>query len=300
MSTTYFYDWQKKSDAPGRVTFKPGTGGLPKIEIETACCSAEIYLQGAHVTKFQKTGEESLLFMSEASRFETGHPIRGGVPVIFPWFGPREGHDSHGFARNHTWEIWEITSLPNGGVRVQFRLPDCPELSAYPALHLNYSVTVGETLICELTVTNRSADRGLEFEDCLHTYLRVSDISRASIAGLGGGRFIDKVDGMAAKTQNVSVLKIGEETDRVYGDSPNSVELIDESLRRKIRVDKSGGLSTVVWNPWVEKSKRLTDFGDDEYQRMVCIESGNIAQNRVSLPPGQSSALKLKLISNAL
>jgi glucose-6-phosphate 1-epimerase len=300
MPTTYFYDWQKKSDAPGRVTFKPGKGGLPKIEIETAYCSAEIYLQGAHVTRFQKTGEESLLFMSEASRFESGHPIRGGVPVIFPWFGPREGHDSHGFARNHPWEIWEITLIPNGGVRVQFRLPECAASATDPACLLNYAVTAGETLICELTVTNCSTDRGLVFENCLHTYLRVGDISRTSIAGLGGGQYLDKLENGAVKTQNVAVLTINQETDRIYCDSPNSVELIDESSRRKIRVEKSGGLSTVVWNPWVEKSKRLADFGDDEYHKMVCIESGNVAENRISLPPGQSSALKLKLISNAL
>ena len=95
MSTTYFFDWQKRAEVPGRVTFLEGNGGLPKIEISTSYSIAEIYLQGAHVTRFQKKGEEPLLFMSEASRFERGHPVRGGIPVIFPWFGPR----GPGFAR---------------------------------------------------------------------------------------------------------------------------------------------------------------------------------------------------------
>ncbi len=300
MSTTYFYDWQKKTEVPGRVTFQPGNGGLPKIVIETSFSSAEVYLQGAHVTHFQKKDEAPILFLSEASRFSTGHPIRGGIPLIFPWFGPRDGCASHGFARDHTWEVSEVTMMPNGGARVQFRLPDCPEFVSYPAFDLKYSVTVGESLVCELTVTNRSDDQVLVFENCLHTYLRVGNVSQARIAGLHGGRFLDKTDHFATRTQIEDTLKISEETDRVYCDSPAPVELIDESLRRKIRVDKSGGLSTVVWNPWIEKSAKLPDFGDDEYRQMVCIESGNVAENKISLAPGQSSALKLKLISNSL
>jgi len=300
MSTTYFFDWDKKSEVPGRVTFLEGNGGLPKIEIVTSFSTAVVYLQGAHVTHFQKRGEEPLLFMSESSGFEAGHPIRGGIPVIFPWFGPRDGHAAHGFARNRKWEPWEVTLMPNGAVRVQLRLSDGSDSTTCPSCSLNYSITVGEILICELTVTNRNEVQVLEFENCLHTYLRVGDISKASIAGLAGGQFVDKVDNMATKTQADPILKISQEVDRVYGSSPASVELIDESLRRKIRVDKSGGLSTVIWNPWIEKSARLKDFGNEEYKQMICIESGNVAQNRVSLPPGQSAALKLKLISNAL
>ena len=42
----------------------------------------------------------------------------------------------------------------------------------------------------------------------------------------------------------------------------------------------------VVWNPWIEKSKRMPDFGDDEYLRMVCVETGNMA-TRIALAPNQ-------------
>lgn len=300
MSTTYFYDWQRKLEIPGRVTFLEGNGGLAKIEIASALASAEIYAQGAHVTHYQKKGEEPLLFLSQVSRFEANQPIRGGIPVIYPWFGSRDGQASHGFARNKIWELWEISTLPNGSVRIQFRLPESPEASLYPVAHANYSVTVGETLVCELTVTNRSKDQPLKFENCLHTYFRVGDISGVSVAGLMGLEYLDKVTNASGRRQGGEVLHIAGETDRVYFDAPGPVEIVDKSMRRKIRVENTGALSTVVWNPWIEKSQRLPDFGNEEYLRMICVESGNIARNSVELSPGQSSALKVKYIANPL
>jgi len=30
------------------------------------------------------------------------------------------------------------------------------------------------------------------------------------------------------------------------------------------------------------------DFGNEEYKSMVCVESGNVAKNRISLLPGRN------------
>lgn len=300
MSTTYFFDWQKKLEIPGRVTFLEGNGGLPKIEVATALATAEIYVQGAHVSHFQRKNEQPLLFMSQVSRFEKSQPIRGGIPIVYPWFGARDGQGSHGYARNQGWELWEITTSPNGSVRLQFRLPESPEAALYPPALVNYSVTVGETLICELTITNRSSEQALEFENCLHSYFLVGDIKRVGVVGLNGIEYCDKVGGGTTRRQDKDVLRIEGETDRVYFDTPGPVEVVDESMRRKIRIETTGSHSTIVWNPWIEKSQRLPDFGNDEYLRMVCVESGNVAGNQIKLLPGQTSALKVKLISNAL
>jgi len=99
MEMTIFPGRLRKFEIPGHVTFANGHGGLPKINVTTDQSTAEIYLHGAHVTGFQKNGEPPLLFMSRLSRFAAGKPIRGGVPICFPWFGPREGDVVHGFAR---------------------------------------------------------------------------------------------------------------------------------------------------------------------------------------------------------
>src|SRR5437016_11107012 len=114
-----------ETGTPGKVTFLDGRGELPILEVSTAWSTAEIYLQGAHVTHFQRRTERPVLFLSQCSRFAQDQPIRGGIPVVFPWFGPREGLGQHGFARLKAWELKEVVPAPDGRVSVRFRLPDC-------------------------------------------------------------------------------------------------------------------------------------------------------------------------------
>ena len=83
----------------------------------------------------------------------------------------------------------------------------------------------------------------------------------------------------------------------MYLDSTGTVEIIDDSLKRRIIIEKTGSSSTVVWNPWVAKAQRMPDFGNDEYKQMVCVESGNVSDNRLTLAPGESSVLKVTLSS---
>lgn len=120
---------------PGKISsqvrFLTGHGELPLLEILTPWSTAEIYLHGAHVTRFQKQAEPPLLFLSQASRFQAGQPIRGGVPIIFPWFGARVGAGQHGFARNRTWQLKDVATnqiiLPPGQVSsLQVRLSCAP------------------------------------------------------------------------------------------------------------------------------------------------------------------------------
>src|SRR5438552_7100315 len=90
MINTIIPERLKRFEIPGRVALLEGNGDLPKIEAVSERSSAEIYLHGAHVTDFRKKGEAPLLFTSQFSRFTSDQPIRGGIPVIFPWFGSRE------------------------------------------------------------------------------------------------------------------------------------------------------------------------------------------------------------------
>ena len=291
---------QSKGGAPGRVSFLDGQGELAMLEITTRWSTAEIYLHGAHVTRFNKNDEAPLLFISQCSRFEAGQPIRGGIPVIFPWFGQREGMGQHGFARVKTWELKEFAPAPDGSVSVRLRLPDCPEASSFPPFTADYIVTVNESLTLQLVITNRSRDEELAFENCLHTYFETGDIKAVSISGLKGVSYLDKVASFAQKTESDEAIRIASEVDRIYLNTAGPVEIRDTSVGRKIRVEKSGSQSTVVWNPWNAKAQQMPDFGNEEFERMVCVESGNVGPNTLKLRPRESSTLRVTLSSERI
>jgi D-hexose-6-phosphate mutarotase len=282
-------DALKNHEIPGRVSIFPGKGGLPAIRVETDWSTAEIYQHGAHVTGFQKKGEAPLLFMSEASAFDPEKPIRGGVPLIFPWFGAREGMAMHGFARLAEWDLLETLAPPDGSVRLHFRLPSEDEFE------VDFIVTVGKSLIMELSVTNTGAS-DFSFETCLHTYFQIAAIDKIHITGLQGTRYRDQV--LATElTEESEAIRFSGEVDHVYQNTAATVEIHDPELHRTILVRKSGSKSTVVWNPWIAKSQRMPDFGDDEYLRMVCVESGNVRENAITLAPGERAVLTVELDS---
>src|SRR6185295_18293647 len=171
---------------------------------------------GAHVTDFQLKGEPPLLFTSQCSRFAHNQAIRGGIPVILPWFGSREGEPAHGFARLVDWELHETVALPEGGATLRFSLPETDAGAMWPAFTANYVVTVTDRLTLELIITSCSRDPQFSFENCLHTYFHVGDVTQISIAGLKGAVYLDKADGYAQKTENADTIAISSEVDRTY------------------------------------------------------------------------------------
>jgi len=146
MEITAVAEQLRKFEIPGRVTFARGSGGLPKINITTGRSTAEIYLHGAHVTGFQKNGEPPLLFMSAHSHFAAGEPLRGGVPICFPWFGPRAGQPAHGLARIRSWEL-AAAPVHDDAVTVRLHLPPTALPPEWSALRTEFIVTVAEPSI---------------------------------------------------------------------------------------------------------------------------------------------------------
>ena len=290
---------------PSGVRLDTGRGNLARLSIDTPACAAELYLHGAHLCRWQPRHQaHPVLWMSESSRFEVGAPIRGGVPICFPWFGPKAGDPSapvHGVARISAWTLDGVTLEANGVISVRLSL-DC---SALPVPHvpqdlnLAYELHLGRDLSMALTVTNRGGVPST-FEEALHTYFSVGDVRRVTVAGLDGATYVDKVDGGTRKTQSGEPITIGAETDRLYLDTGTAVTLTDPALGRSLRVEKTGSRSTVVWNPWVAKSKAMPDFGDDEWPGMICIETANAAANAVTLPPHASHTMTAAISVTAI
>ena len=285
----------RKFEIPGLIAFGEGQGGLPRASVTTRSSSAEIYLHGAQMTRFQRHNEPPLLFLSRESRFGPGKAIRGGVPICFPWFGSRQGDVAHGFARITDWDLVGAAPNPDGGVTLSFRFPETPVRASWPAFSAEFIATIGETLTMELVVTNREKNRNFEFEECLHTYFAVADINGISLTGLGSTQYLDRTQNDARQIESEEPIQIRAQTDRTYLDTTSTVEIRDPLLRRTIRIEKSGSSSTVLWNPWT--TQVLSDFGPDEYRQMVCVESGNVGRNRVILGSAQTARLKVRLSS---
>lgn len=290
-------DLRARFAIPG-VTIGPGEGGLTRVTVTTPLAEGQVYLQGAHVTHFQPSGRGPVLFMSAASHFAPGKPIRGGVPVIFPWFGAKADEPKapqHGFARTQVWALREVKADADGTVRVVLGLTPSDASRAFwaHAFETLYTVSFGTFLTMTLEVRN-TGPAPFRFEEALHTYLAVGDVRTVGIDGLGGRTFIDKVDGAKRKVQPPGPFGITGETDRVYLDTPDTVSVQDHSAPgggRILGVSKTGSASTVVWNPWTAKAKAMADFGDDEWPNMLCIETANAADNAVLIGAGQNHVL---------
>ena len=279
---------------PDGVRLEPGRGGLRRLVVETAAATAEIYLHGAHVTQFQPRGHEPVLFLSERSWFEPGKPIRGGVPICFPWFGARQDGRpgaGHGFARLHDWELVSAAAGAEG-VEIGLRFAaNATTRAEWPGEFVaDFRVRVGAALGMELTVRNAGAEP-LRIEEALHTYLAVSDARQVGITGLAGTEYLHTVGTPRVETEGTAPIRITAETDRIYRNTRATCVVDDPGWRRQLVIEKSGSDSTVVWNPWIAKAKAMVDFGDAEWPAMLCIETCNVREQAVVIAPGQAHAM---------
>ena len=269
---------------PG-LAFEQGNGGLLRAVVNTPVSQGELVLQGAHVISWIPARQQPVLWLSHKSNFEKGKPIRGGVPICFPWFGPNANDSSapaHGSARLVEWQVVSTHSKEDGGIEIDL-------VTSIDPFVLSFAVEFGRVLKMTLrTELSMDATSPQSFEDALHTYFAVSDIRSILIAGLETTDYVDKVDQAILKPASGMPIQFIGETDRVYVDTRADCLLIDDGMKRVIRISKSGSVSTVVWNPWIDKSKRMADFGDDEWPEMVCIETANVAAGRIELSPGES------------
>jgi D-hexose-6-phosphate mutarotase len=274
---------------PEGARLERGPGGLERLVLEAAEGEAAVFLHGGHVSHFQPKGEKPLLWTSAESRFETGKPIRGGVPVCFPWFGPKAGAPDapmHGFARILPWAVKDVMRDDAGALRAILELtPQAAARGGFPhELGLELTVLASRSLRLELAVKNVDTAPA-RFEEALHSYFAVSDVRQTVIRGLEGVAYLDKTAAMARKPGEPGPLTISAETDRVYLDTTGTVTIDDPGWTRRIVVRKSGSATTVVWNPWIARAKAIPDFGDDEWPQMVCVETVNAGDASVTLAP---------------
>ncbi len=279
-----------------QLAFREDVSGLIVAEINNPQATASLCLQGAHLMAWQPKSQSSpVIWLSRDAKLAAGKSIRGGVPVCWPWFGAHaseSGFPAHGYARTSPWQVVESGNEPNGATRLTLRLTENEKTRAqWPySCSLDLTVIIGEMLRMELSTKN-TGESDFTISEAMHTYFKISDIGAVRVTGLAGCDYWDKVGGSTLKRQD-GIIRFAGETDRVYINSAAECAIEDDGLKRRIRVSKSGSLSTVVWTPWTEKAERMGDLGQpDGWREMLCVESSNAFDNMVQVAPGTKHTL---------
>ena len=279
---------------PGFASVVEGYGGLPKVQIQSPVAHGEMYLHGAHVTSWRPSNSEEVLFVSSASQWNNSKPIRGGVPICFPWFSNKSDDPAaplHGFARITAWQLESITQN-NGIVTVSMSMESNETTQTLWPSHFRiiHRVTFGSELTLEIEVMN-TGTASFRFEEAQHSYFKIGNIKSVLVHGLEGVEYIDKIDDKRQKTQ-AGAISFHSETDRIYLMTDAPIQVDDSALQRCITIEKHNSFSTVVWNPWINKAKAMADFGDEEWPDMICIETCNVGDAAIELPPARQHTMK--------
>ena len=295
---------QEEFGRQGSVAFSVSPLGGVVAGLTTAVASAVVALQGAQVLSWvPRRGQPDVLWCSPLSRLGSGKPVRGGIPICWPWFGPNPDAalmlPAHGFVRAVPWTV-ERSSVGPGTVSITLGVSLTAAQQAIAGdLSARLRVTLGADLEIALITTNNGAAPVL-LTEALHTYFSIGDIAAVSVTGLEDQSYLDQLTGLDS-TQS-GAITFDQETDRIYWDTSGKILRIqDEVLGRSIDISASGSASTVIWNPWHEKAVRLGDMPPNGYRTTLCAETANVGpRNAVSLAPGDFHTLAARISTNKI
>jgi len=293
-------------DRPASATVRPvaGPGGLALLEVNNPLARARVSLQGAQLLSFQPHGQPDWLFLSPRARFEPGQPIRGGVPVCWPWFGPDpdgQGRPAHGFARQRPWQLRQIADDSDGTTRLTLALSDDAATRAlWPhAFELRLDIRVGRTLRLSLSTRNTGVT-AFTITQALHSYFAVDHLDAVQVLGLESCGFIDKLPGAPAQGQATGeALRFNGRLDRIYQAAPDRLRILGAAGKACLDLRSEGSRSTVVWNPGAELAATMADLGPDTHQRFVCVETANTGDDTITLPAGGQHRLTVEIAASA-
>jgi len=272
----------------------------PTLHINNPHATADIALNGAHVFHYQPKDQAPVLWLSDTAAFEKGRAIRGGIPICWPWFGDHATNQqlpAHGFARSDTFELINVEANANQETVVTLQLQSNAFNQQYwdSLFTLDVTITVGESLDVSMTMRNDDSSSHT-FSSALHSYFTISDVTKVAIKGLDETPYYDKLQNFNAAIQHGSIT-LDREIDRVYVPTTNEVYIDDEGLNRTINITKTGSASTVVWNPWIDKSALMNDFHEGGYRCMVCVETTNTREDSMTLKSGESHTISTNIAS---
>ena len=244
--------------------------GYVVYEIDHPACNARIASHGAHLMEWQPKGEDPVIYLSPEAVFREGKPIRGGIPICWPWFSSHPTDPtkpSHGIARTRFWTL-EESSESEFGIRMLFSLEDDEATRTMWPFPFRFELEVffGKQLELRLTTNNRS-DKPMPVSGAVHAYFATKDSRAANVSGL----------------ELKSPLRITEEVEQFF---PTLANAVLEEAGREVHIEKSSLPGTMVWNPWIEKAASFADMPDEDYLRFICIEPMIANPDAVKIAPG--------------
>ncbi|MBA3707301.1 MAG: D-hexose-6-phosphate mutarotase [Planctomycetes bacterium] len=287
---TAITELERRFAVPGTVSFNQDSAGLPRVAVANAHAAAEISLVGAQVASFVPRGQRDLLWWTSAGTFDPGSMFRGGIPICWPWFSANPGKPFHGFARHQPWTLDRIDQGPDGTSLI-LSLDQTQAEKWWPhPFTLTCTIAVGSALEIRLETINRDVVP-VRYREAFHTYFSVSDVRRVGVDELDGQRFLDNTRSLRPFLQDAPRLAIAGPIDRVYTGHTGRCAIIDPAFDRRIVIEKSGSVTTVVWNPG-EVGARHPDFCDErDWARMLCVETANAVDASIDLDPGEAHTM---------
>jgi len=280
--------------------------GHRALQLNTQHGTAVVALHGAHLLSWVPAAGREVFWLSPVSLPEPA-PIRGGVPICWPWFamqGQTPGAAQHGPARKLPWVLTRIDCCNDEEIALSFepaaqcgaqaQAALCDGVAAGLRVHLE--LRLGHTLTQSLHTQNLG-ESSFMLSQALHSYYAVSHAQHLAIEGLQGLRYTDRLRDLTQHVQQ-QPFALGLACDRTYEHPPampaplsRRYTLVDAAWQRKLQIDVLGSRSVVVWNPGRETAQKMVDVPDQSWPDFMCVEAANAGPDVIALAPGASHRL---------
>lgn len=286
---------------------------LDAIKITHPVFNATLLLQGAQLIEFSPKNNqfENMLWLSPSAQYKHGKPIRGGIPICWPWFGNLDKNpvviqdqvkqqasaSAHGFARLLPWEIKSIHEDCHHIDVSLILTSDSATKELWPFdFDLEVNFTFSTKLKVKLTTIN-TGTHSFSISQALHTYLPTEDIDRSYIHNTQNLTYIDALENWNIK-QQIGNINFNSETDRLYFFEDPNYSLRLETPNQTLLIKNFNSQSAVIWNPWIEKSKRLSQYSPQDFRYMLCIETANVVTDVKNIDVGKQTDICVEFILN--
>lgn len=246
--------------------------------IDHPLCQAVFSRQGAQLLHFRPQGERSMLWCSSQWPALSTAPIRGGIPVCWPWFGSHPSEPDwppHGWARQREWRLLDAHA-DESLVQVSWQL----DIEDW---HVRLDARLGRELEMELSSYHED-DSDCLFSFALQPYWRIGSLRRSVVHGMeleGGQR--PTVPRPNTWTPRGAVKQV------LY--NTGALVLEDAGWQRRLRIDKNAAAGSVIWHPG---SRAVEQVEPGEADRFLCIGAAGYRPGGLILAQGERMRLRLK------